>query len=444
LATGLFFLSLAFWNRSVVLDVVESNVPIVAIEQGAPQCAYPAHHWTAVPPLYSSIAAGLISATGIGKSDISPSQTPILNCHRLAHQNSRFPALPLVLIGTTGWFVIIAGFISLMAATGRARTRWEILGLGLMAVTPAIASALVRYLHPEDLFAMGFILAASAAAIRSRWLAAGVCIGIAFSFKQYALLPAVPLMIAAPRGKRLRFGLGAIGSVVAIFIPFEMTMGRGVFEVMRGTDATPSFDGTALLGQLGIHGTLLVLISRGLPLLGAAAAAVWARSRLGSEVSRPQPLIALIAISLVLRLVFEVNIFSYYFLATSVILIALDIVMGRIRLETICWIMALAAFFPPWFDPLLLVYRTHPSVIQVILVIPAVALTALPLYRVCTPAADIDSNAGLGLTERVPSKRLKTGYRRHAGIEPTLSARSLDQRTTFQGEELYPTMRAEF
>ncbi|MGC2222990.1 MAG: hypothetical protein WA624_11790 [Methylocella sp.] len=373
------------------------------------------------------VAAGMMGATGIGRGDISPSPTPITNCRPLTHQNLLFPELPLVLIGATGWFVVVAGFTALMAAVGKSRTRWEVLGWGLMAVTPALASALVRYLHPEDLFAMGLILAASAAAIRSRWFTAGVCIGVAFSFKQYALLPVVPLFVAAPRQKRIRFSAGAIVSALAIFIPLEVIMGRGVFEVMRGTDATPSFDGTAVFGQLGIHGTLLVLVARVLPMVVAAVAAVWARSRLGSEVARPQPLIALIAVSLVLRLVFEVNFFSYYLLATAVALIALDIVMGRIRLEVICWIMAVAAIFPPWFDPFVVVYRAYPSVIEVILVIPAVGLAVLPLRQICTAGPEVDANSRLGLLERVAAKRLKIAYRGQAGVESSTSVRSLDQ-----------------
>jgi len=409
LATGLFFLSVAFWHRGVVPDVLESSVPIVAIEQGAPQCAYPAHHWTAVPPLYPLVAAGVMATTGIGRADISPSRTPIPNCARLTHQDGLIPSLPFVLIGSTGWFVVVAGFTALMAAAGKSRTRWEVLGWGLIAVTPALAFALVRDFHPEDLFAMGLILVASAAAIRSRWIAAGVCIGVAFSFKQYALLPAVPLLIAAPTRKRIRFSIAAIGSALAIFIPLAVVMGRGVFEVMVGTDATPSYEGTAVFGQLGIHGILLVLVSRVLPMVVVAAAAVWTRSRLGSEISRPEPLIALIAVSLVLRLVFEVNFYSYYLLATSVILIALDIVMGRIRLEVICWIAAVVAFLPPWFDPLVLVYRTHPSLVQVIFVIPALVLVALPLYQVCARGAELDSKVSRRL-ETTEVRVSRTGW----------------------------------
>ena len=75
LATGLFFLSLAFWFRSDgdgVGDVAESNVPIFAIEHGTLQCAYPAGHGTAVPPLYPLVAAGVMAVTGFFPPGFDP------------------------------------------------------------------------------------------------------------------------------------------------------------------------------------------------------------------------------------------------------------------------------------------------------------------------------------------------------------------------------------
>jgi hypothetical protein len=407
LATGIFFLSLAFWFKgNMVTDFAESNVPILAIEHGVPQCAYPVGYWTAVPPLYPLFAAGVMEATGIGRADIVSTGAASPSCRHLTSLDEGFPALPLVLIGVTGWPVIVAGFIAVLAVAGKSRTRWEVLGLGLMALTPAIASTLVRYLHPEDLFATGLILLATAAAIRSRWLAAGICIGVACCFKQFALLPAVPLLIAGPKRGRLRFALGAVGSVIVIVAPLCAVMGKGAWEVMKGLDATPSFSGTAVVGLLGLHGALLVFVSRILPLLVAGAMALWVRSRLGLAVARPQPLVGLVAVSLILRLVFEVNLFSYYFLATSVALIVLDIVFGRLRLETICWIVAVGGFYPPRFDPLVLVQHAHPSLVQVILVLPALALAALPLYRLCRAAEARPPGERLRLSRGVADARL--------------------------------------
>ena len=50
------------------------------------------------------------------------------------------------------------------------------------------------------------------------------------------------------------------------------------------------------------------------------------------------PLISLVATSLALRLVFEQNIFGYYFMALCVTLVLLDVISGRIRGELVAWL----------------------------------------------------------------------------------------------------------
>ena len=96
---------------------------------------------------------------------------------------------------------------------------------------------------------------------------------------------------------------------------------------------------------------------------------------------------AILATSLALRLVFEVNLFGYYFMATAVALVALDIVVGHVRVETIGWILAAAAFYPPFFEPLVLVAGRDALIVQPALALTGFALAALPLYRLCREAA---------------------------------------------------------
>jgi hypothetical protein len=397
-ATGVFVVSVACWSHGTdVADLGEGFVPMAAVVQGVPQCAYPADSWSAVPPVYPVLGAGVMAVTHIGIGDARLVRFEGAGCRTTFSPSSPIDVAPLIVIGATAWPALALGFVLLLRAARKSRTRWEPIGLCLLAATPLLASALVRDLHPEDIFAMAFVLAAVAAAIRSRWLAAGILIGAACCFKQFALLPAVPLLVVAPRGARIRYAVGALVTAALILAPLELVMGRGVIAVMRGVDATPSFLGTAAVGRLGLHGVTLELVARVLPLIGAAAAATWARSRFGSAVTEPAPLVALVAVALVLRLVFEVSIFSYYFLATAVILIALDIVVGRIRIETVCWIVACTAIYPPRFDPLVLVQNAHPVVAQVIIVIPALVLAAMPLYRLCSIAEPRDTEPALQL-----------------------------------------------
>jgi uncharacterized membrane protein YdbT with pleckstrin-like domain len=124
-----------------------------------------------------------------------------------------------------------------------------------------------------------------------------------------------------------------------------LAMGKAMLDAVAGTHATPPGTET-FVRRLHLHGVALVAASRVLPLALAATAAFWARSRLKSALCRPQALVALVAVSLALRLLFEVNLYGYYFMATSVALIALDVVAGRLRVETIGWIVVTTAFFP--------------------------------------------------------------------------------------------------
>ncbi len=385
LATGVFVVSLGWWSHGTdVGDVGESFVPMAAVVQEVPQCAYPADSWSAVPPLYPVLGAGIMAVTHIGIGDARLVRFEGTGC-RTTFSGS-IDIAPLIVIGATVWPALALGFVLLLRAARKSRTRWEPIGLCLLACSPPLMSALVRDLHPEDIFAMAFVLFAVAAAIRSRWFAAGLLIAVACCFKQFALLPAVPLLVVAPRAGKIRYAVGAVCAAGLILVPLELLMGKRLIGVMRGVDATPSFLGTAAVGRLGLHGMALELIARVVPLIGAAIAAAWARSRLGNAVTEPAPLVALVAVALVLRLVFEVSLFSYYFMATSVILITLDIVIGRIRIETVGWIVACTAIYPPRFDPLVLFQNAHPVVAQFIIVIPACTLVAIPLYRLSAVA----------------------------------------------------------
>ena len=66
--------------------------------------------------------------------------------------------------------------------------------------------------------------------------------------------------------------------------------------------------------------------------------ASWTLHRLGPRSIEPIPLISLIAVSLSLRLVFEQNLFGYYFMALAVSLVLLEVERGYIRSSFIAWL----------------------------------------------------------------------------------------------------------
>jgi len=74
------------------------------------------------------------------------------------------------------------------------------------------------------------------------------------------------------------------------------------------------------------------------PLALSLVVAWFVAQRLGRMALQPPALIALVAVSLSLRLVFEENMFGYYYMALAVCLVLLDVLQGRIRASLIAWL----------------------------------------------------------------------------------------------------------
>jgi hypothetical protein len=360
-------------------DSQESAVPAVAIEHGAFSCAYPETNRSSVPPLYPLLAGGTLAATGsrfiVGPWVRTGASCPELSADRIG---PGYPQWSFLLTGLICWPFLLAGFVLLVEVAGRGHTRLEVLGTWLLGLLPAITSAYVDEFHPEDLLALGFILLGIALAARQRWLGTGVCIGLALCSKQYAALAAVPLFICAPGWRRLRYAAAALGTAAVVLVPLGLLMGRGMLDALIGRYATSS-DGATLIGQLHLHGAPLVAVSRVLPLVLGGAVALIARARLGEAVCRPLPLTALLAVSMILRLVFEINLYSYYFIAATVCVLAVDLVAGRLRAATVAWLLVTGVLYPPVYETLVPLQEHAPLVAQGADLLTALALAVRPL-----------------------------------------------------------------
>ena len=118
---------------------------------------------------------------------------------------------------------------------------------------------------------------------------------------------------------------GSAGVVTAAML--VLTSGR-MMNVLTGTTATPS-TGAALLAGSHLHGLPLLVASRVAPIGLAMVLAQWSVRRLGAAALDPVPLVSLVATSLCFRLVCEVNLFGYYYMAVAASLIVLSVVSGR-------------------------------------------------------------------------------------------------------------------
>ena len=181
---------------------------------------------------------------------------------------------------------------------------------------------------------------------RGSWWWAGALFGLAVTSQQFALLILVPLVVIVPRTARAKVLVTAIASAAIIDVVFiAATSGRALNAVLIGSGNFRSYGGT-VLWELHSHGAFLVALSRVAPLGVSFVLAWYVLHRLGPAALDPIPLVSLVATSLSLRLVFEQNLFGYYFMALAVSLILLDVIAGHLRGELVVWIALVTVVFP--------------------------------------------------------------------------------------------------
>ena len=331
-------------------DTYESVFSTWAIAHGQLACAFP-QGFRVTAPLYPLLSGGIAAFGHIGHAVPFPPESTMGE-----HCSTAFPtintwsfaagaAAATVKIGYLGWFFLMAGTIALLRSTGRGRCGWEPLTLVMLACLPAVWTCVNSTFHPEDLMALGLSLAAVACARRGSWTAAGFLIGLAFLSQQFALLVALPLLVLAPARRRIPFGLTGLVTVAAVALPLiHVTKGSAEHAIVFGTGNTGGIGGS-VIWQLGLHGLPLLLLSRIMPIV-LAALITWAVGRrLGPRAFEPVVMLSLIAVSLSLRLVFEQQIFEYYFMALSVALVLLDVVRGHLRGSLVAWILTVTSVY---------------------------------------------------------------------------------------------------
>jgi hypothetical protein len=271
------------------------------------------------------------------------------------------------------------------------------MALVIVAIAPPVYMCLHEYFHPQDLTAMGLVLAGIACVRRGWWVWAGVLLGLAFTAQQFALLAFAPLLVVVPRHRLTRFVGGAVASVVTVVGPLIALVSTRAISVALIGSGDSSVANT-VLGELHPQGGLVLVLSRFAPLALAMVTAWWIAKRVGPAVLEPVPLIALLATSLSFRLIFEVNLWGYYFMAVAVLLVILDVVRGRIRVLLLVWLALVVIAFYPTTEPAG-VFRTATPLLfplwswQLALVPTAIALAAGPLVsRTNIAHSGIESN----------------------------------------------------
>jgi hypothetical protein len=335
-------------------------------------------------PLYPLLSGGIAALLRIGHSVAFPTEAQLgLHCLTSTSAINEWALrsgawAPTLRIGFVAWIALTLGVIAILRTSGRGRSGWEPATLIILACVPPIAMCLVEYFHPQDLLALGLALLSLAAARRNNWVWSGIFLGLALVSQQFALLIFAPLLLLVPSQLRFKFVGVAVLSGAAVAVPvILLTSGQAFSSVVVGTGESSASN--SWLVQTGIHGTLLFALSRFLPIAFAIALSWWAYQRLGQKLFDPVPFLSLTATCVAFRLVFEINVWGYYFMATAVLLVVLDIICGRIRITLVAWLIAVTVVVIHVFK-MRTTYQTWPATFwQVVLVASATALALIPL-----------------------------------------------------------------
>ena len=363
IALGAFVGVIALFGGVTEGDAAVGIYSTWAIAHGQLACAYPPALYFHVPPIarpYTSITpfypvfSGLLAALfRIGQQVPFPTTAQLgYHCtnaydaiYRWSVKSSA--ALDTMRIAYVSGAVLLVGVVtSLRAAGGGRKLREPVTMLAVVVSAPVIA-CLLEFYHPQDLVAMGLSLLAVAAALRQRWVWAGIAVGLAITTHQFALLVAAPLFVVAPTSRRWWFAGATALAGAAVDLPFLLaTSGRAFRAIVIGSGFTPSYGGT-VVWELGLHGAPFFLASRVLPIAVAFVLAWWVQQRLGERALEPTALVSLVGASLALRLVFEENLWGYYFMALAVMLIVLESVRARLRPTVVAWLLTVTLAFDP-------------------------------------------------------------------------------------------------
>ena len=198
-------------------------------------------------------------------------------------------------------------------------------------------------LHEPD--GVGLGCAGLAQALRRRWVATGLLFGMAFLCKQFALLPLVAVLVAAPGWpQRARVALPALAVVGCGILPFVVVDPSGTWSTLSAVNSSiVKLSTGTVVGMTNLNESTKLLIARDGPVVLALMMSLWARWRVGNRLLSPVALIGLATACLAGRLVAEVWFASYYLLAVSVGLLVLDLASRRLPVASFLWIAVTGA-----------------------------------------------------------------------------------------------------
>jgi len=244
-------------------------------------------------------------------------------------------------LGLLAWLVLAVGAARLLRGAG-AGGGAEAFAVLVLATMPAASDGIVQTFHPQDLVCVGLCCAGLGEALRRRWVLTGVLFGLALLCKQFAVLPLIAVVAAAPGWRRRTRILGPVLAVAgAGILPFAVADPGATWNTLGAVNAAGVGRLTTgtVIGLTALPASAKLLVARDGPVVLAMAMALWARRRAGDDLLAPTALIGLAASCLAGRLVVELWFASYYLLAVSTALVLLDVAARRPPVRSVAWIV---------------------------------------------------------------------------------------------------------
>lgn len=385
-ASGLFVAVTRLVGGVQSADGWESLVPAAALSHGNVGCMYPPFpgHPSFTAPVTSVVVAVVFALSGVARNAYPQGAALGAHCAHAylgaSHWIMRADVASVAQwTAYLAWAVFVLGVVAFWRTTSRARTRWEPVLAVVLAVTPPIFMTISFAYHPEDLLCLGVLFAGVAALRRDRFVLAGVALAAALLTQQFALLAVIAVVLTlSPRAARPL--VPALGATLVVVVGVLAILSHGQVLSSLSTSGDTQYTGATWLRELHVTSVWdLTLLSRLPPVLLTAALSLASRRLMTSE----NTLVLLIAAAFALRLVFEVNIYGYYFCAVAVSLIVGDALAGRVRPLVVLWLAAEWLFFNPFGWPHRIV---EPTVLplwtnQLAFSLSALALALAPLVR---------------------------------------------------------------
>ena len=280
-------------------------VPLPAaryVSQGAVFQMYePAAGYSSIGYPYTPALPFLFAPGRVDRSTTSRSPTT-------SSTRSRGPGLFVIF----GPVAVVIGIVPLMVSIGAAlRTRLSAAKTlaAQWAVLVATASVTLVYIHPEDAIVCASLIGSAHVASKGNWRRAGVLVAVAILFKQWAVIPSLVLLAAAPWEHRRIYSFYSYLIPLLVMAPFLLATPEATFDAMTGAQATLTLGHQQLWTSM-VFGSTELASATLLRLLWMAAAAgiVW-------HVRNRTSLVALLGglgAVMLARVVCEPTIFAYY------------------------------------------------------------------------------------------------------------------------------------